>query len=68
MSKNLISVLTPEEIKNLGLGIEDKINTGVDEMYCRCGVRLWPDCSVSSASINKEFERHLLVNHLIVVQ
>lgn len=37
----------------------DHMDHGVNEMFCSCGVRLWPDCDVSRVSINKCWQEHL---------
>lgn len=41
----------------------DLMGSGMNEMYCSCGVRLFPDCDISAASINEEFRRHIREAH-----
>jgi hypothetical protein len=36
----------------------DLIGEGVNELWCECGVRLWPHCDMSRVSINECFREH----------
>jgi hypothetical protein len=38
--------------------VVDLMWEGVNELRCECGVRLWPDCDASRASINECFREH----------
>lgn len=57
----LVNVLSPTEIVEIGLGIDDRLpQTGKDEIF--------PNCSASDRSIQEAFEKHLLSHHLIVLK
>lgn len=36
----------------------DRMDEGVNELYCECGARILPDCDMSCMSIVEEFDRH----------
>lgn len=43
--------------------LHDRMDEGINELYCSCGQRLYPDCDMSSVSVVEEFERHLADAH-----
>ena len=44
-----------------GHGILDRMSAGINELWCICGTRLWPECDMSAASICDCFEEHLSI-------